>query len=91
MISPSKLCWFCLVLKGPLFALNIFRTLCFQDSNPFLKENLQRTEDLAFWLKQKTDDLVTVTNLKGPLKKLDSAAAQSLDNLDKARLQVESL
>jgi hypothetical protein len=62
-----------------------------QDSNPFLKENLQRTEDAAFWLRQKTDDLVTLTNLKGPLKRLDSAAAQSLDSLEKARLQVPML
>ena len=46
---------------------------------------------MAFWLKQKTDDFVTMTNLKGPLKKLDSAAAQGLDNLDTARMKVPIL
>jgi hypothetical protein len=59
-----------------------------QDSNPFLKENLQRTEDLAFWLKQKTEDFVTSTSLDGPLKRLDSAAANGLESLEKARLRV---
>ena len=62
--------------------------MLFQDSNPFLKENLQRSEDLAFWFKQKTEDFVITTNLTGPLKRIDNAAANGLDQLEKARLKV---
>ena len=54
-----------------------------------MKANLQRTEDLAFWLKQKTDDFVTTTYLKEPLKRLDLAAANGLDNMEKARMKVK--
>jgi hypothetical protein len=43
---------------------------------------------LAFWFKQKTEDFVTTTNLSGPLKRIDNAAANSLDHFEKARLKV---
>lgn len=36
-----------------------------QDSNPILKENFQRTEDVWYWFKQKAEDFVTATQLSG--------------------------
>ena len=80
-----------LCLRNNCLQIEFYYFYFFQDSNPFLKQNLQRTEDLAFWLKQKTDDFVTSTNLKEPLKRLDSAAANGLDNLEKARVKVKQV
>jgi hypothetical protein len=79
------------IIRNNCLQIEFYYFYFFQDSNPFLKQNLQRSEDLAFWLKQKTDDFVTSTNLKEPLKRLDSAAANGLDNLEKARLKVKQV
>lgn len=60
-----------------------------KDSNPLLKESLERSEDVAFWMKQKATDVVVATKLDQPLKQLDSAAANSIDKLNDARKQVK--
>merc|ERR1711962_81264 len=54
-----------------------------KDVNPLVKNSLERSEDIAFWLRQKTNDVVKATKLEGPLKKLDSAAANSVDKVEK--------
>ena len=71
-----------------LFIKSLFLSFL-QDANPVLKASLQRSEDTAYWLRQKTDDLMEATNLKEPLKRLDAAAAQSIVNVEKKTFQVK--
>ena len=59
-----------------------------KDANPLLKESLQRSEDAAFWMKQKAEDVVVATKLDAPLKQLDTAAAKSLEKMEEATTKV---
>lgn len=54
-----------------------------KDSNPLLKESLQRGEDAAFWMSQKTREIIEATNLDQPLKQMDSMAAKTLEDVEK--------
>merc|ERR1712029_75991 len=54
-----------------------------KDVNPLVKDSLERSEDIAFWIRQKTNDVVKATKLEEPLKKLDSAAANSVTHVEK--------
>jgi len=54
-----------------------------KDSNPLLKESLQRGEDAAFWMSQKTREIIEATNLDRPLKQMDSMAAKTLEDVEK--------
>jgi len=54
-----------------------------KDSNPLLKESLQRGEDAAFWMKEKTREIIEATNLDRPLMQMDSLAAQTLEDVEK--------
>ena len=60
----------------------------FQDSNPLLKESLQRGEDAAFWMSQKTREIIEATNLDRPLKQMDSMAAKTLEDVEKRTKKV---
>jgi len=55
-----------------------------KDSNPFLQSSLQRGEDVAFWMRQKTREVIEATNLDGPLKQMDSVAAKTLSDVEKS-------
>ena len=59
-----------------------------QDSNPLLKESLQRGEDAAFWMKEKTREIIEATNLDRPLMQMDSLAAQTLEDVEKRTKKV---
>lgn len=59
-----------------------------QDSNPLLKESLQRGEDAAFWMRQKTREVMEATNLDRPLKQMDSLAAKTLDQMEQTTKKV---
>ena len=61
-----------------------------KDVNPLVKNSLERSEDIAFWLRQKTNDVVKATKLEEPLKKLDSAAASSVTQVEKTSNNVGS-
>jgi len=54
-----------------------------KDSNPLLKESLQRGEDAAFWMSQKTREIIEATNLDRPLKQMDSMAARTIEDMEK--------
>jgi len=54
-----------------------------KDANPMVKEAFQRGEDAAFWMRQKTRELITATNLDQPLKQADSMAAKSFDEVER--------
>jgi len=54
-----------------------------KDVNPLVKNSLERSEDIAFWIRQKTNEVVKATKMEEPLKKLDSAAANSVDKVEK--------
>jgi len=54
-----------------------------KDSNPLVKESFQRGEDAAFWMRQKTREIITATNLDQPLQQVDSIAAKSFDEMEK--------
>merc|ERR1712062_936112 len=43
-----------------------------KDSNPLVKESFQRGEDAAFWMRQKTREIITATNLDQPLQQVES-------------------
>ena len=53
-----------------------------KDVNPLVKNSLEKSEDIAFWIRQKTNDVVKATHLEEPLKKLDSAAANSVTKVE---------
>ena len=53
-----------------------------------VKESFQRGEDAAFWMRQKTREILTATNLDQPLKQVDSMAAKSLDEMEKRTRKV---
>ena len=53
-----------------------------QDSNPLLKESLQRGEDAAFWMSQKTREMIDVANLEQPLKQMDFIAAKTIEDME---------
>ena len=53
-----------------------------------VKESFQRGEDAAFWMRQKTREIITATNLDQPLKQVDSMAAKSLDEMEKRTRKV---
>ena len=59
-----------------------------QDSNPLLKESLQRGEDAAFWMSQKTREIIEATNLDRPLKQMDSMAARTIEDMEKKTKKV---
>jgi len=54
-----------------------------KDSNPLLKESLQRGEDAAFWMSQKTREIIEATNLDHPLKQMDYIAAKTIEDVEK--------
>ena len=49
-----------------------------KDVNPTVKSGLQRSEDVAVWLKEKAGSVVAATKMEAPLKRLDSAAADGV-------------
>ena len=53
-----------------------------KDVNPLVKNSLEKSEDIAFWIRQKTNDVVKATHLEEPLKKLDAAAANSVTKVE---------
>ena len=53
-----------------------------------MKESLQRGEDAAFWMSQKTREIIEATNLDRPLKQMDSIAAQTLEDVEKRTKKV---
>ena len=53
-----------------------------------LKHSLQRSEDVAFWMKQKASDAIVMTKLDQPLKTIDSAAADTWNRVEKTRINV---
>jgi hypothetical protein len=53
-----------------------------------LKESLQRGEDAAFWMSQKTREIIEATNLDRPLKQMDSMAAKTLEDVEKRTKKV---
>ncbi len=53
-----------------------------------VKESLQRGEDAAFWMRQKTREIIEATSLDRPLKQIDSYAAKTLENMEKSTKQV---
>ena len=55
-----------------------------------VKEAFQRGEDAAFWMRQKTRELITATNLDQPLKQADSMAAKSFDEVERRTRKVNS-
>ena len=53
-----------------------------------MKETLQRSEDAAYWMRQKAGDVVVATKLDEPLKKLDAVAAQSIGKVEETSIRV---
>ena len=53
-----------------------------------MKESLQRGEDAAFWMSQKTREIIEATNLDRPLKQMDSMAAKTLEDVEKRTKKV---
>ena len=53
-----------------------------------MKESLQRGEDAAFWMSQKTREIIEATNLDRPLKQMDSMAAQTLEDVEERTKKV---
>ena len=62
-----------------------------KDVNPLVKSSLERSEDVAYWLKEKAENVVTATHLDEPLKKLDTAAANGVIQVEKTSSNVSSL
>ena len=62
-----------------------------KDVNPLVKNSLEKSEDIAFWIRQKTNDVVKATHLEEPLKKLDSAAANSVTKVEQTSNDVRFL
>ena len=60
-----------------------------KDSNPLVKESLQRSEDLAFWMRDKTEQVLSATRLDQPLKAMDANAARTLEEVENIRSKVE--
>ena len=65
------------------FEKNFLLFFFLQDSNPLLKESLQRGEDAAFWMSQKTREMIDVANLEQPLKQMDFIAAKTIEDMEK--------
>ena len=53
-----------------------------------MKESLQRGEDAAFWMSQKTREIIEATNLDRPLKQMDSMAARTIEDMEKKTKKV---
>jgi len=53
-----------------------------KDVNPLVKTSLERSEDVAFWIREKAGDVVTATKMDEQLKRLDSAAAQGMTSVE---------
>ena len=53
-----------------------------------MKESLQRGEDAAFWMSQKTREIIEATNLDRPLKQMASMAAKTLEDVEKRTKKV---
>ena len=64
------------------FEKNFLLFFFLQDSNPLLKESLQRGEDAAFWMSQKTREMIDVANLEQPLKQMDFIAAKTIEDME---------
>ena len=60
-----------------------------KDSNPLVKESLQRSEDLAFWMRDKTEQVLSATRLDQPLKAMDANAARTLEEMENIRTKVK--
>ena len=60
----------------------------FQDSNPVVKESFEKGEDMAYWMKDKTDRALSLTGLDQPLKQMDARAAQSWEGAENMRRRV---
>ena len=60
-----------------------------KDSNPLVKESLQRSEDLAFWMRDKTEQVLSATRLDQPLKAIDANAARTLEEMESIRTKVK--
>ena len=60
----------------------------FQDSNPLFKESFERGEEMAYWMKDKTDRALSLTGLDQPLKQMDAKAAQSWEEAENMRRRV---
>lgn len=56
-----------------------------------MKETLQRSEDAAYWMRQKAGDVVVATKLDEPLKKLDAVAAQSIGKVEETSIRVSTM
>ena len=41
-----------------------------KDSNPLLKQSLQRSEEAAFWVRQKAGEAIVAANLEQPIKQV---------------------
>ena len=55
-----------------------------------LKQSLQRSEEAAFWMKQKAEDVMVATKLDAPLKQLDAAAAAGLTKMEETQKQFKT-
>ena len=56
--------------------------------HPILKETLERGEDAAYWMEQKAENIATFTKLNEPLKKIDSAAFNSVVKIEDTQANV---
>lgn len=63
----------------------------FQQTNPYLKEGLERSEDYAFWMRQKANEVIHKTHLDQPLKQLDVFAAQGITRVEETTKYVNTI
>lgn len=59
-----------------------------KDSNPLFKESFERGEEMAYWMKDKTDRALSLTGLDQPLKQMDAKAAQSWEEAENMRRRI---